>query len=172
MKILIVILSTLSVLTATAQQTTNISNSFEDKYRRSNPTFIYSYDSINQIHNYSNNWDLDKDGIKDEVYFIGTGGAHLYYFLKVVLSSDKRSKEFKFIQSDFPLLTAINTSDFDKTSVGFVVAPFNNNLAPSIIIRLDESSYQVNKKLFNKLKVNTKNIVVRFENGKTKYSCL
>lgn len=67
--------------------------------RKSNPTLTYSYDNISQIHNYSNNWDFDKDGIKDELYFVGTGGAHLYYFLKVVLSTDKKSREFNFIES-------------------------------------------------------------------------
>lgn len=51
----------------------SISNSFEASYRKSNPDLKYSYDNISQIHNYSNNWDLDNDGIKDEVYFVETG---------------------------------------------------------------------------------------------------
>lgn len=63
------------------------SNSFENEYRISNPTLNYSYDEISQIHNYSNNWDFDNDGIKDQIYFVGTSGAHVYYFLRVVLSS-------------------------------------------------------------------------------------
>jgi len=64
------------------------SNSFENVYRISNPTLKYSYDEISQIHNYSHNWDFDNDGIKDELYFVGTGGAHIYYFIGVILSSD------------------------------------------------------------------------------------
>src|SRR5688572_26469398 len=152
MKFLVSIYLVLSVLNVNAQQIDSIANSFEDSYRKSNPKLVYSYDNISKIHNYSNNWDFDKDGIKDEVYFIGTGGAHLYYFLKVVLSSDEKSREFKFVESDFPILTATDTLNFDKIPVGFVVAELGNNLTPSIIVRLDESSYQVNKKLLTKIK--------------------
>jgi hypothetical protein len=58
------------------------SNSFRNDYLKSNPNLKYNYDSATQIHNYSHNWDFDKDGVKDELYFVGTNGAHLYYFLK------------------------------------------------------------------------------------------
>jgi len=75
-------LLTFSTLIAFSQQKNQLSNSFESQYRKSNPTLKYSYDNISQIHNYSNNWDFDNDGVKDEIYFIGTGGAHLFFFLK------------------------------------------------------------------------------------------
>lgn len=65
MKFLITILLTLSILFSFSQQTDSISNSFENQYRASNPTLIYNYDSISQIHNYSNNWDFDNDGKKN-----------------------------------------------------------------------------------------------------------
>jgi len=100
MKILFTFFLASFTLSVFSQQTDSIefpSNSFEKDYHKSNPTLIYSYDSISQTHNYSNNWDFDKDGIKDELYFVGTGGVHLYYYLKVILSSEKKSKEFNFI---------------------------------------------------------------------------
>ena len=147
------------------------SNSFESAYRKSNPTLTYSYDSATQTHNYSNNWDFDKDGINDEVYFVGTGGAHSYYFLKVVLSTDHKLREFDFIESDFPFLTATDTLNFDKTPVGFVVTDIDKNSTPTIIVRLDEETFYGNNEL-KKRNIKTKNIIISFENGKTKYGCL
>jgi hypothetical protein len=174
MKTLITIFLTTFTLTVFAQQTDSIvipSNSFENSYRKSNPTLKYSYDDISQIHNYSNNWDFDKDGIKDELYFVGTGGAHLYYFLKVVLSTDKKSREFNFIQSDLPFLTATDTLNIEKTILGFVVADLGKYLTPTIIVRLDEQTFYDNKEL-KKRNIKTKKVLVSFENGKTKYGSL
>lgn len=48
----------------------------------------YCYDTLKQIHNYSDNWDFILDGKMDQVYLIGTRGAYLYFFLRVVLSTD------------------------------------------------------------------------------------
>lgn len=174
MKTLITIFLTTFTLTVFAQQTDSLdipSNSFGNSYRKSNPTLAYSYDEISQIHNYSNNWDFDKDGIKDELYFVGTGGAHLYYFLKVVLSTDKKSREFNFIQSDFPFLTATDTLNIEKNILGFVVTDLGKDLTPTIIVRLDELTFFDNKEL-KKRNLKTKNVLVSFENGKTKYGSL
>lgn len=175
MKNFITIFLTTFTLTVFSQQKDNLelpSNSFENAYHKSNPTLTYSYDSISQIHNYSNNWDFDKDGIKDELYFVGTGGAHLYYYLKVVLSSDKKTREFNFVQSDFPFLTATDTLDIEKTQIGFIVADLGQNLTPTIIVRLDDQSYCADKKILADKKIKTRNVVIRFENGKTKYGSL
>ncbi|HTO15953.1 MAG TPA: hypothetical protein VLZ83_09285 [Edaphocola sp.] len=172
MKILFTIILTAFTLSVFSQQIDSLeipSNSFEQRYHKLNPTLIYSYDSISQTHNYSNNWDFDKDGIKDELYFVGTGGAHLYYFLKVVLSSDKKSREFNSILSDSPFLTATDTLNLDKTLLGFIVADLGTDLTPTIIVRLDDNIYYSNKKELNNKKIKTKNISISFENGKTKY---
>ena len=174
MKLILSILLTVLTLTVFSQQTDSLnipSNSFENTYSKSNPTLVYSYDNASQTHNYSNNWDFDKDGINDEVYFVGTGGVHLYYFLKVVLSTDHKPREFEFIESDFPLLTATDTLNFDKTPVGFVVTDFYKNSTTTIIVRLDKQTFVGNKEL-KKRNIITNNIIISFENGKTKYSCL
>jgi hypothetical protein len=175
MKILLTVILTIFTVSVFSQQTDSLdipSNSFEKDYHKSNPTLTYRYDSILQTHNYSNNWDFDKDGIKDELYFVGTGGAHLYYYLKVILSSDKKSKEFNFIQSDFPFLTATDTVDFEKTVIGFVVADIGKNKTPTIIVRLDNQSYYANKKKLTDKKIKSRNITISFDNGKTKYGSL
>ena len=146
----------------------SISNSFEASYRKTNPALKYSYDNISQIHNYSNNWDLDNDGIKDEVYFVGTGGAHLFYYLRVVLSTDKKPREFTFIETDYPILTATDTLNYKKDVHGFIVTNLGENLTPTIFIRLDDQIYRNNKEL-NKMKIKTKNVLISFENGNPKY---
>src|SRR5438876_147936 len=101
--ILTIILIFLFRVSALAQSD-SASNSFETIYKKANPTIHYKYGNKKQVHDYSNNWDFDKDGKTDNVYFIGTGGAHLYYYLRVVLSSDNIVRNFPFIQSDFPVL--------------------------------------------------------------------
>lgn len=151
---------------------TTISNSYEDFYRKTNPSLKYSYDNISQIHNYSDNWDFDKDGIKDKLYFVGKGGAHLYYFLKVILSTDNKSREYNFIELDSPILTATDTLNFTKTPVGFVVSEYGKNLTPSIIIRLDSNTFSDNKLLLTKMKIKSKNIVLSFDDGNTKFTNL
>lgn len=148
------------------------SNSFESNYQKSSPSLKYKYEAISQTHNYSNNWDFDKDGIKDELYFVGTGGAHLYYYLKVILSTDKLSREFDFIQSDFPFLTATDTLKMNETAVGFVVTNLGKDLIPTIIIRLDDNTYQVHKNELTKLKITTRNVAINFENGQSNYQSL
>jgi hypothetical protein len=78
----------------------------EAHYRQSNPSLQYRYDPRSATHDYSGNWDFDQDGVRDEVYFTGTGGAHLYYVLILVLSTDHRSRTFDFATTDLPVLTA------------------------------------------------------------------
>jgi hypothetical protein len=145
------------------------SNSFENEYRISNPTLKYSYDEISQIHNYSNNWDFDNDGIKDQIYFVGTGGAHIYYFLRVIFSSDKKVRDLNFIQSDFPLLT--DTLNIEKTSVGFAINNLEKELTPTIIIRLDDNTYDAFKNELVKQKIEAKNCSISFKNGKIEFGC-
>ncbi len=141
------------------------SNSFENVYRISNPTLKYSYDEISQIHNYSNNWDLDTDGIKDQIYFVGTGGAHIYYFLRVILSSDKNVRNINFIQTDFPFLNSTDTLNSEKTNVGFKV----NESTPTIIIQLDERTIDAFNKELMKQNIKTGNCIINFKNGKTNF---
>lgn len=145
--------------------------SFDNIYRKLMPALKYSYDEASQTHNYSHNWDFDQDGTNDEVYFIGTGGAHVYYFLKVVLSSGRVSGEIKFVETDFPLLTATDTSNFNKVQSGFVVARLGKSQSPALIVRLDDQTFYDNKEL-QRRKLKTKNILIRFEGALAKFDSL
>jgi hypothetical protein len=175
MKIAFTLFLTSLTFSAISQQINRLdipSNSFETAYHKSNPTLKYSYDNISQTHNYSGNWDFDKDGIKDGLYFVGMGGAHLYYYLKVILSSNRKAKEIKFIQSDFPFLTTNDHVNMEQAALGFVVANIGKDLTPTIIVRLDNSTFYANKKELMKNKIKTKKIAISFKNGETKYDSL
>ncbi len=145
------------------------SNSFSDHYRETNPTLVYSYDESRQIHDYSGNWDFDQDGIKDELYFVGTGGAHLYFFLKVILSSDRKVHEFSFLESDAPWFSETSISELTKQPYGFTVTKLHPQASESIVIRLDENSYRIHKSQLKKNNIQTKTIAVSFEKGKPEY---
>ena len=81
-----------------------MTNSFTQGLSVHFPGLHYKYDDLSQTHNYSGNWDFDGDGKMDSVLFVGNGGAHLYYHLKIVLSRRHDVREYPWIESDFPLL--------------------------------------------------------------------
>jgi len=148
-----------------------ISNSFEEIYKKTNPTLNYYYDEEKQIHNYSNNWDFDNDGINDEVSFIGTGGAHLYYFLRIILSSDKIVRDFPYLESDYPILPPneelIKTEFSPKSnSINFAVLDISKNNSNDIFIRLDNSSFLTNKENLIEKGIKTNLVVITFRNSK------
>jgi len=151
-------------------QTDNMSNSFEETYKKTNPTINYFYDENEQIHNYSNNWDFDNDGINDDVYFVGTGGAHLYYFLRVILSSDQIVRDFPYLISDFPILPSneeSTQSNFNPQKTFFTIFDIDEKNNNAIFIRLDDISFLVSKKILKSKKIKTNLIVLTFKNGKT-----
>ncbi len=78
--------------------------SFAQYNREHHPGLAYSYDRTRQIHDYSDNWDLDGDGKKDKVYFIGNGGAHVYFYLAIQLSSEKKRRDYTYLSIDMPFL--------------------------------------------------------------------
>ncbi len=148
------------------------SNSFEDSYKKTNPTINYKYDSLRQIHDYSNNWDFDKDGKPDQVYFVGTGGAHLYYFLRVILSSDNLVRDFSFLQSDLPMLPSgdeLSKADFNPKNgwTQFAVFDYDKDNGKDIFIKLDNSTIDIEKKVLNKKGIKTSFVIITFKNGKS-----
>jgi len=95
-----------------------------------NTTIKYRYIEEKQIHDYSGNWDIDGDGIKDSIMFVGTGGAHLYFDLLIYLSSERRYYDIWFLSTDYPLLESIDSlkeKGYDRISPQFVVYDFNKN---------------------------------------------
>jgi len=94
-------------LTTYAQSDTVSGNSCQSYFEIKKVNIHYSYSVRNQTHDYSNNWDFDGDGKTDKLYFIGNGGAHLYFHLRLILSSDKKIRDFPFLNLDMPCLGEI-----------------------------------------------------------------
>lgn len=172
MRLIFIIVSLLGWTVCVKAQDDMPTNSFASYCRQKIPSICYEYDSIKQIHNYSNNWDFDKDGIADQVYFIGTGGAHLYFYLRVLLSSDNAKRDFPFIESDFPMLPP----NYDFTKTGYkpnsnqtFFAVFKNEAEDNltIFIKLDNATFSVTRNVLKKKGVNTNLVTLSFNNGKT-----
>ncbi|HYE56747.1 MAG TPA: hypothetical protein VD996_17995 [Chitinophagaceae bacterium] len=135
----------------------------------------YSYIDSIQTHNYSGNWDFDGDLKADSLYFIGTGGAHLYFYLRIILSSDKKVRNFPFISLDFPCLGTVS----DLKNAGFypppdhprfVVDVFRSDGDPcnschKIYIHLDRYSF-ANHTAWKKRKINSSYLLLMYEKGK------
>lgn len=122
------------------------------------------------IHDYSHNWDFDGDGVKDELYFVSTGGAHEYFFLRLALSADHQPRDYRFIQSDFPMLISESSDNLQQMVVGFVVTTQDENSLPTIIICIDTSTQFAFKEELEKRDINTRIIAIQYENGEMKFS--
>jgi hypothetical protein len=124
--------------------------SYKDYNKQNNPSVRYVYDAAAQTHNYSGNWDFDGDGRKDKLFFIGNGGAHIYFQLKIVLSSDKVNRDFPFLLIDMPYLGNVNDL---KTESGilpllpqFVVYDFDEDGRDEVYINIDNAFTSVPEK--------------------------
>ena len=138
--------------------------------------FLHHYNAKTQVHNYSGNFDFDGDIDSDSMYFVGTGGAHLYYYLKIRLSSTKKTYEFHEIQIDVPkvreVLDLAKTNFLDPFPPACVVAyygklaqeQFGENLSQhALFFHLDKNVYSKNW-LSNG--INSDYILVYFDKGK------
>jgi len=145
------------------------SNSYDIFYSKNNPTLKYSYDNQTQTHNYSDNWDFDKDGKADRLFFKGTGGAHLYFYLQVILSSDNKTHDLKFIESDNPVLppdSVTKKPDYfpEKTQTNFSIF-ISKEKNTCVFVKLDDSTFVTEKSLLKSKGIKTKYIVIYFKNG-------
>ncbi|WP_276978659.1 hypothetical protein [Flavobacterium filum] len=151
-------------------------NSYDIVYAKNNPTLKYSYDDKTQTHNYSDNWDFDKDGKTDQLNFVGTGGAHLYFYLRVVLSSDNKTHDLNFIQSDNPVLppdTETKKPDYvpEKTQTNFSVF-ISKDKNTCVFVKIDDSTFATEKSLLKSKGIKTKYIIIYFKNGQTYFADL
>jgi hypothetical protein len=120
-----------------------VSNSLE--YLFNNSSVSYRYIEDKQIHDYSDNWDIDGDGIKDNIMFIGNGGAHLYFSLFIKLSSGNKDYDFKYLLLDCPLLEPIDSllkHGRQNIFPQFVVHDFNGDGVSDIFVNIDSTNIQ------------------------------
>lgn len=115
-----------------------VSNSFAYKFK--NSMIKYDYVNDSQVHDYSGNWDFDGDNIKNSLLFIGQGGAHLFYHLKVVLSAINEVYNYQWISTDLPLLESaekLTSRDIDLFPK-FVIADFNKDSLQDIYVNISD----------------------------------
>lgn len=147
-------------------QSDHVTNSYKRMYDAKYPAFKYFYDSITQTHDYSGNWDLDGDEISDSLSFVGNGGAHLYFHLRLKISTELKARHFKYLVSDFPVLDSI---DHFKTVYGksriypvFVVHDFNNDGRMDIYFNTDINFAPI-PKLLKQKGVTSRHLLISYE---------
>ena len=147
------------------------SNSFQAYYQSQIPSLRYAYSEDLQTHHYSGNWDLDQDGQLDSIWFVGTGGAHLYFFLRIMLSMDKKIRDYPYLQTDFPQLaldttgTTIPPSQLSNAT-SIAIVDFAPEEGLGIYIRLDQSSFQFAQKKMAKRGIQGHGLIIRWKAGK------
>lgn len=117
----------------------------------------------NLSYDYSNKWDLDGDGQKDSLFFIGNGGAHTYFFLRIVLSNDHKVREFSSINIDMPFISDQNLikESGKKSAAQFIAADFDNNGTVDLYINFNNSFSRIPKEWKNKGVV-SKYVIISF----------
>jgi len=125
--------------------------------------------SVNASYNYSNNWDLDGDNKKDSLFFIGNGGVHTYFYLRVMLSSDHVVRDFTFIQLDMPYLQDKKLLEKYGRNPGiqFVVSDFDKDGIPDLYLNFNNSFGYIPKSFWRK-GITTKCILMNFSGSKLK----
>lgn len=148
-----------------AQNDTVLSNSFFNYYNTSHISIKYNYKERTQTHDYSGNWDFDGDGIADDLFFIGNGAAHLYFHLRIKLSSEHSVKDFPFVSMDMPVfrnktITTSNNMQWPD-SIGFSVSDFDNDGRNDLFVVLDNAS-----KISKKKDLSFYKVLLQYKEGK------
>ncbi len=130
---------------------------------------VYHYDSMLQVniltYEYPDLWDLDNDGRKDNIVFISNGGAHAYYHLRIWLSSQKKTIEYRTFYTDFPYPQKINgVEEIDAYSPHVIVQDFDNDKADEIYLNLNNSFATIPENL-KKSGVTSKQILIDYRKG-------
>jgi len=143
-----------------------ISNSYEDYYKKHYPELKYHYDDSSQTHLYADNWDFDGDGKKDSLSFVGNGGAHLYYHLKLKLSSTNITTNFSWLLLDFPVLGNVEEINMKEIPIHpqFVVSDFDHDGLKDIYLNFDSSFGSIPDK-WKKGGVNSRHILIKYKKG-------
>ncbi len=97
-------------------------------------------------YNYSNRWDFDNDGKNDSLVFIGNGGAHTYFYLRLKLTSEKSTRSYPTVQLDMPYITTTNDSLIIKMkhpAIQFVIGDFDRNQTTDIYLNFDNDFSQI-----------------------------
>ncbi|MGB0978032.1 MAG: hypothetical protein ACPGVV_01490 [Croceimicrobium sp.] len=117
-------------------------------------------------YHYTDLWDFDNDGLKDEIRFISNGGAHVYYYLQIFLSSAQELYSFRNFYIDMPyLFEADELLEF----IPFLVLDFDQDGVDEIYLNLNNHFASIPAELRSK-GIKTKKIRIDYENGELRLS--
>lgn len=124
---------------------------------------VYRYDSTLQTdiltYQYSDLCDLDNDGIKDSITFVGNGGAHVYFHLELKLSSHQEWMEYPTFYIDMPYFN----DEIDEMAQ-FVVKDLDQDGKDEIYLNIDNPFGSIPENLKTK-DLSSKRLIIEFENG-------
>lgn len=123
--------------------------------------------STNASYDYSGLWDLDGDGIKDSVLFIGNSGAHTYFYLRIILSTEGTRQDFTTTYLDMPYLETIGNLKIMGKSPGvqFVVHDFDDDGILEMYLNFDNPFGSIPQS-WKKKGVNSKYVILDFSEKK------
>jgi hypothetical protein len=161
MKLLIAIVYPLLICTSHSfAQTDTITHPNEENLK-----YMYNPETntSNLSYDYSNKWDLDGDGQKDSLFFIGNGGAHTYFFLRIVLSNDNKLRDFSSIKIDMPIISDQNLpkESGKNSAVQFIPGDFDNNGTVDLYINFNNSFSRIPKE-WKKKGIVSKYVIISF----------
>lgn len=167
MKKLILITVLILNMVASYAQTDSLSNDgpplINEEYAE------HHYDSTLKVeiltYNYSNKWDLDGDGKNDAVLFVGNGGAHEYFHLRIELSSKPTISDFPGIEIDMPYYVEITKNEnWDKKVAQFVVSDFDNDGLKEIFLNIGNPGDFIPEDLKEK-GITSSHVLIDYEEG-------
>ena len=129
---------------------------------------LYYYDDSTQCYNYSKIWDFDGDKIKDSLFFIGNGGAHLYFYPRIILSSTNKTIDFNSFWLDMPYPHLKKDSIIKHPAIQFSVDDFTGDGTYEIYLNIAANNgypYHPYPDEWKKLGISTTYILIDFING-------
>jgi hypothetical protein len=157
-----------SILTNNIDGNNNIpSNSYVFKYQDNKINYFYSENSL--THDYSNNWDLDGDGILDKIMFVGNDGAHIYYRILIHLSSIDNFFFYPYLSTDMPMYEPIDLlrKNDDSMFPVFVVHDFNKDGKEDIYLNISKNNYDSLKMI--ELGISSSQIVLIYDEERKEF---
>jgi hypothetical protein len=146
-------------------------NSFEPVLLEKKPEISYSYSDSLQTHDYSGSWwYFDADDEPDNLLFVGTGGAHLYFHLRLVLSSDSIVRDFPELLLDMPLVQNMETLKKESfypplVLTQIVVDDFDSDGKDEIFLTLDRNTFSVVSQELKEKGVTSRYVLVDFNDN-------
>ncbi|TNE54903.1 MAG: hypothetical protein EP338_05500 [Bacteroidetes bacterium] len=118
------------------------------------PDPVSSYD-------YSGKWDLDKDGQKDSLLLVGNGGAHAWYYPRLILSSNGRQYDYPHLLIDFPYPGELSPKKIENDQL-LQLAIINEPKGTYMYLKVDVETEQ---EVFNSYGLHQRKILFSFDKG-------